>query len=126
VYPSFDLTLNGECTPNTYEVWPGEMPIGQHLHFLFFSRNATGSGTNGFHFILNGNNQQNWYGSFYTPNALEDITGSGAGSGGPPFIAGQIVTWDIKFSGSATVDLIYRPCGIADVCASGLGTQLVQ
>jgi Flp pilus assembly protein TadG len=126
VYPSFDLTLNGECTPNTYEVWPGEMPIGQHLHYLFFSRNLTGNGNNGFHFVLNGNTLQNWYGSFYTPNALEDITGSGAGAAGPPFIAGQIVTWDLKFSGSAAVDLIYRPCGIADVCASGLGTQIVQ
>jgi hypothetical protein len=44
-----------------------------------------------------------------------------------PFIWGQIVAWNIKFSGSGAVDLIYRPCNDqVEVCSSGAGTQLIQ
>jgi Putative Flp pilus-assembly TadE/G-like len=130
VYPSFDLTQTGECkntaTANTYQVWPGEVTPGEHLHFLFFSREANG-GSGKFNFELNGNNAQNWFGTFYTPFALENVKGAGKGVGGPPWITGQIVSWDIDFSGNGSVDLIYRPCGESEVsCASGVGTALIE
>jgi Putative Flp pilus-assembly TadE/G-like len=121
IYPSMDFTARGECTPNALEVWPGEMAgRGQHLHFAIFSRSfSLGK--------LNGNQGQSFIGIWYVPKSTIDITGAGSANGGIPFITGQIVSWDIAFSGNGAVDLIYRPCDDkADPCASGLGTELIQ
>jgi Flp pilus assembly protein TadG len=128
VYPSMDLTVAGECDPTTYtyEMWPGEFGVEtgagkpQHLHFAIFNRTLN-------NFQISGNNGQSYYGVFYTPHTEEQITGAGKTTGGPPWITGQIVSWDITFGGSSAVDLIYRPCNVtSDPCASGLGTQLIQ
>lgn len=124
VYPSMDLSLAGECRPDNLELWPGEFNgKGQHLHFLIFDRSV---GTANTELKMAGNQGQALTGIFYTPHELEDIKGGGQGAGGPPFITGQIVSWDISYGGNAAIDLIYRPCDKQDVCASGLGTQLVQ
>lgn len=123
IYPSMDLKVSGECSPDNLEVWPGEMDgKGQHLHFAMFDRQS-----NLFKFA--GNQGQSFMGIMYFPAAgsTVDVTGAGSSGGGIPFILGQLVGWDISFGGSGTVDLIYRPCDpTADVCASGLGTQLIQ
>lgn len=120
VYPSLDLTLAGECKPDNLEMWPGEFNgKGQHLHFLMFDRGAI-------KLKMTGNQGQALTGVFYSPHELEDIKGGGQSAGGPPFITGQIVSWDIAYGGNGAIDLIYRPCDKQDVCASGLGTQLVQ
>lgn len=121
IYPSMDYTAHGECTPNTLEVWPGEMNgRGQHLHFALFSRTFTLG-------KLNGNQGQSFVGVWYIPKSTMDVTGAGSANGGIPFITGQIVAYDMTFSGNGAVDLIYRPCNDkADPCASGLGTQLIQ
>jgi hypothetical protein len=121
IYPSMDFTTRGECIPNTQEVWPAEMGgRGQHLHFVIFSRNFP-LGT------LNGNQGQNFVGIWYIPKATMTVSGQVATGGGILFITGEIVAWDMAFSGSGTVDLIYRPCDDkADPCASGLGTELIQ
>lgn len=123
IYPSMDLTVAGECKPDTLEVWPGEMGgTGQHLHFALFDRqNNLG--------ILNGNQGQSFTGIMYFPAAGStlDVRGAGSSGGGVPFILGQLIGWDINFGGNGTVDLIYRPCNVKQsVCASGLGTQLIQ
>lgn len=120
IYPSMDLKQSGECRPDNLEMWPGEMNgTGQHLHFLMFDRGTLGV-------ALHGNQGQALIGIFYTPHELETINGAGSAAGGPPFITGQIITWDITYRGSAAVDLIYRPCDEQNTCASGLGTQLIQ
>lgn len=123
IYPSMDLKVTGECAPDTLEVWPGEMNgKGQHLHFAMFDRQ-----NNLFKFA--GNQGQSFMGIMYFPGvgSTVDVTGAGSSGGGIPFILGQLIGWDISFGGSGTVDLIYRPCNDKqDVCASGLGTQLVQ
>lgn len=129
IYPSMDLSIEGECKPDTFEVWPGEFGgnNGQHLHFAWFDRQNN-------LLKFNGNQGQSFLGVIYVPGTQSgvnsntyDITGSGASGGGVPYIWGQIVAWDLNYSGSGTVDLIYRPCdNKEDVCASGFGTQLIQ
>jgi hypothetical protein len=122
-----DLKTSGECSPDNLEVWPGEMggKKGQHLHFAMFDRLD-----NLFKFA--GNQGQSFMGIMYFPgNGVSgptvDVTGAGSSGGGIPFILGQLVAWDITFGGNGTVDLIYRPCNDKqDVCATGLGTQLIQ
>jgi hypothetical protein len=127
MYPSMDLSLAAECTASkTLEVWPGELDgTGQHLHFFIFNRVTPSQ--NKYNMSLEGNQGQDFVGIFYTPHLTETITGNGQLAQGPPFIVGQIVTWDLTYSGSGAVDLVYRPCNPqAEVCSSGLGTQLVQ
>jgi hypothetical protein len=127
IYPSMDLSIAGECKNDTYEVWPGEMggQSGQHLHFSLFDRqNNLGK--------FNGNSAQSLFGIVYVPGngssgPTYDIRGAGKGLGGPPYIWGQIVAWDISYGGNGAVDLIYRPCNdTQDPCASGIGTELIQ
>lgn len=122
IYPSMDLKTSGECTPDNLEMWPGEMGgKGQHLHFAMFDR---------YNNLLKfaGNQGQSFMGIMYFPAAgsTVDVTGAGSSGGGIPFILGQLIGWDITFGGSGTVDLIYRPCDKQNVCATGLGTQLIQ
>lgn len=131
IYPSMDLSIAGECSVAKHlEVWPGEMggTTGQHLHFAWFDRQNN-------LLKFNGNQGQSFLGIIYVPGTQTSgvnantysITGSGASGGGVPYIWGQIVAWDINYSGSGAVDLIYRPCdNTQNVCASGFGTQLVQ
>lgn len=126
IYPSMDLKTSGECSPDHLEVWPGEMGgKGQHLHFAMFDRQANLD-------KFTGNQGQSFMGILYFPGtgtsgSTFDVTGAGSSGGGIPFIFGQLVAWDISFGGNGTVDLIYRPCDDKqDVCASGLGTQLIQ
>jgi hypothetical protein len=138
VYPNADFTLNGECerySPSTYagDVWQGEMPTigsfqGQHLHFLFFARSASSGIT------LNGGGTQSFFGILYDPGAegcmkacQVQLNGSASGGGGPPFVTGQIVADNAKISGSATVEVFYRPCDpTVQACGSGPGSGLVQ
>lgn len=127
IYPSMNLKITGECSPDTLEVWPGEMGgVGQHVHFFIFDRSQPKSpSTSGIK--LAGNQGQAFDGIFYTPHELADLTGAGSSSGGPPWILGQIVAWDIKFGGNSAMDLVYRPCNdTEDPCTTGLGTQLIQ
>jgi Putative Flp pilus-assembly TadE/G-like len=118
IYPSMDFTVAGECTQNNWEVWPGEMPTGQHVHFLIFDR--TGAVVQ-----MGGNVPQQWDGILYAPTSDLGLNGT-SGATGPPFIHGQIVGNTLTTNGTDNVSLIYRPCGQTDVCASGLGTQLIQ
>lgn len=128
IYPSMDSKTSGECAPDNLEVWPGEMggKKGQHIHFAMFDRQANDL------FKFAGNQGQSFLGIMYFPgNGVTgptfDSTGAGAAGGGIPFIYGQLVAWDVTFGGSGAVDLIFRPCNDKeDVCASGLGTQLIQ
>lgn len=122
LYPNMDLSLLGECTAShTYEVWPNEMGVPQHLHFLFYM-DPTGNDS-----VFNGASAQDFYGAFYAPGSNLKVTGAGKGGGGPPWVTGQIVVSTLDWGGNSTSDISYRPCGPgATPCGSGTGTQLVQ
>lgn len=126
VYPSVDFSLLGECTVSkSLYVWPGEMVTPQHLHFVIWD---SGGGT------LNGASGQNLTGIVYNrysascaPDCTISVNGAGKGNGGPPWITGQLVSWNTDLGGTASIDIVYRPCSQpSSACGSGHGTQLVQ
>jgi hypothetical protein len=145
VYPSIDLSLDGEkLCENGLTTWQGEFPnkpnIGQHLQFLVFDDGTNNS------ISLNGAALQQWYGILHTfpqnyagypgpptgsgcsGNCDISITGNGgAAQTGPPFLVGQSVSGTATFSGNGSVEIFYRPCKALKVpCGSGPGTALVQ
>jgi hypothetical protein len=121
IYPSVDLSKLGECANNNYELWPGEMPVGQHVHFMWFDRVSASS------LSLGGNTIGDWDGIMYDPNGLADMHGTSGATNGPPFIFGQLIARDLLENGTDTMDLVYRPCGDKETaCASGPGTELVE
>ncbi|MGH2449319.1 MAG: hypothetical protein ACRDFS_12050, partial [Chloroflexota bacterium] len=121
VYPNADLSLLGECQ-NTLNVWPGEMPVPQHLHFIFYQQ---GIGNK-----VRGTSNQNFWGIFYDPGGQLQIlgnTGSSSAAGGPPWMSGQIIVGSTDWSGNTTISVFYRPCAAGSTaCGSGRGEQLVQ
>ena len=124
VFPNLDLSLTEEssCTAGQqYEVWPGEMTTPQHLHFIFYIQ-GPGSDSK-----YRGASAQNYFGIWYAPTSNLTVVGAGKGSGGPPWVTGQIITNTITWSGNSYADIAYRPCGEgATACGSGGGTQLIQ
>jgi hypothetical protein len=143
VYPSADLTVNGEQTCRSAwsgtipEVWPSEtltvQPGGQLQHFLVWMRDATAS------ISLAGGGTQIWWGILYNPGDYSTVcggstsgcqislTGGSGGTGGPPFLLGQIVGDGVSLGGSATLEVFYRPCDpSSNNCQAGPGTSLVQ
>lgn len=122
VYPNQDLSLLGECPlSQTYEVWPGEMPKPQHLHFLYWMAPTGNDST------LNGASGQHQYGIWYSPNSNVTIRGAGKSRNGPPWLDGQMVVASTIFGGNSWNTISYRPCGPGSTaCGSGTGTQLVE
>jgi hypothetical protein len=133
VYPSMDLTLNGECgSSNPGNDWYQEFgSTTQHLHFLIWERSGSSSGRD---MSLNGNGLQQWWGILYNPgapgcttNCVISVNGTAGGAVGPPSFAGQIIADNVKFSGSAVITLYYRPCVPGNsACGLGPGTSLVE
>ncbi len=121
MYPSMDWSVSAECSnAQTLEVWPGEMPAPQHLHFLFYITDTTS-------FKMNGASGQQYTGVFYAPNASVTINGAGKGAGGPPWIDGRLIVDDASFSGNSTNDITYRGCSPGSLaCGSTYGSSLVQ
>lgn len=109
--------------------------LTQHMHFLVFARSGSSS------LKLAGSSNQNYWGIIYAPgdptaygmsgcannpsNCTVTITGS-SGTDGPPMMVGQVVADNFGYSGSAVVELFYRPCTPKSVCLSGPGSGLVQ
>lgn len=159
-YPDADLSIKEDaaCTSwfQTNEglttqptVWQNEFccegpgkdkPYGQHLHFIFFSRDPNS--------IVNlvGNGSQQWWGIFYNPCNPNQTAGacspdnpdpskggttfsmsgtSGAGTG-PPMVIGQIIVDSADVGGSYTAAVFFRPCTPTSSCSSGPGIHLVQ
>ena len=142
VYPSADLTLEGECNNGLLD-WNGEFPLkpkGQHLHFLVFADNWATSIT------LNGTSAQNWFGILHTfpqnysgypgpptvgcgNKLLCNITldGTAGAQLGPPLLMGQSVSGTANFQGTSIVEIFYRPCrALTTPCGTGPGTALVE
>jgi hypothetical protein len=119
VYPSQDFSLLGECH-NYLLDWPGEFANPQHLHFLWFIQGAQS-------ITFNGASAQQWTGIVYGPQASITINGAGKGAQGPPWINGQLIGYDVYFTGNSYNDIAYRACGEDNTpCGSGIGSQLVE
>jgi hypothetical protein len=124
IYPNVDWSLLAENQTCQYDqtlyAWPYEMSKPGHLHMLFDNQDSSTAS-------FTGASQQNFTGLIYNPNGEIDVSGAGKGSGGTPWIGGQIVAKDITLGGTSAVDVQYRPCGSGStVCGSGIGTELVQ
>jgi hypothetical protein len=110
------------------QVWNNEFgttfPTGQHLHFIAFAKNSSSSIT------LTGGGSQNFVGIVHTwpfqstgnfpgPPSLGEgyasdavnIGGTSGGNGGPAFLFGQVIGDNLKFTGSALVEVFNRPGG---------------
>jgi Flp pilus assembly protein TadG len=149
VYPSADLTVSGEETCRATlnngdasgaipDTWPNESPSGgtsQLLQFLFFLRSTKES------IQLAGGGNQTFWGILYNPgdstytsqcgastsNCQISLSGSGGGTGDIPMMIGQIIGDGVKFSGSTTMEVFYRPCDPrSSSCEQGPGSKLVQ
>lgn len=153
VYPSADLTVDGEsacrATLNSGDtsgsipdVWPGEFqPLsgsgstGQLLHYLVFLRDPAASVS------MAGGGTQLWWGIVYNPGnyptgacgsstsgcEISLTGGSGSGGVGPPMLIGQIVGDGVNLGGSASLEVFYRPCDPRKAnCQLGPGSTLIQ
>lgn len=145
VYPSVDLTLEGEINcQNGLQAWQNEFPNkgtkGQHLEFVVFANDPSES------MQLNGSSLQEWYGIMHTfpqnysgypgPPTSGGCNGScdikitgngGSAQNGPPFLVGQLVSGTATFSGNGSIEIFYRPCrALKTPCGTGPGTALVQ
>jgi hypothetical protein len=141
LYPNGDMEKScQDSAGNTLnlEVWKNEFssrsyPVGQHLHFLFFAKNASSP------IELHGGGAQNWWGIVHTwpfqstgsfpgpPDSTEGYTtdkvtviGSSGGSGGPPMLIGQVIGDHIEFGGSSRVEVFNRPGGRPSAPGVGL------
>ncbi len=109
--------------------------LTQHMHFLVFARSGTSV------IKLVGSSNQNYWGIVYnpgdptaygtsgcgtTPSNCTIAIGGSAGTDGPPMMVGQVVGDNFGYSGSAVVELFYRPCSPKDFCLAGPGSGLVQ
>jgi hypothetical protein len=122
VYPDDDFSEAGECSSayETLEVWPGELTIPHHLHFLFYITDTSAT-------TLNGTSGQNLTGIFYDPSGSLTLNGNHNPTNGAPWINGQLVAYDLTFGGNSTDGVSYRPCGPSNsACGSGYGTQLIE
>jgi hypothetical protein len=122
VYPDDDFSMAGECssTYESLEVWPGELTIPHHLHFLFYITDTSAT-------TLNGTSGQNLTGIFYDPSGSLTLNGNHNPTNGAPWINGQLVAYDLTFGGNSTDGVSYRPCGPSNsACGSGYGTQLIE
>lgn len=124
-YPSMDFSVEAECQQErTLNVWPGEMPTPQHLHFVFYMPNTT--------FDVSGADDMKLFGIVYDPKGTFTLRGdfgnaNHPGGLGGPWITGQLVTGDMTASGNTWITITYRPCRPGpDGCSSGAGTQLIQ
>jgi Flp pilus assembly protein TadG len=139
VYPNADLSLVEDttletenppgCAPDTLLAWPKEFGgiKGQHLHFLFWARGAAAAPDSSFDETFNGAAAENFTGIFYIPKATLTVLGAGKGLNGTPWIYGQVVAWDVKWSGNGSIDVVYRPCQPGSTpCGTGPGTSLIQ
>jgi hypothetical protein len=120
IYPNVDFTGADKCLDGglSFEDWPGEYPKGPlKMHMVIY---APAGGKMG------GASAQNWFGSIYVPNGSLTIDGAGKGNGGPPFVTGQIIAFDLTFTGTAATDVTYLECSSSNPCTSGHGTQLIQ
>lgn len=125
VYPNYDFSVDAETssscsTASTYQVWPGEMPNPQHLHFLFYIR-STGVSK------INGGSSMNNTGILYDPGGELDMLGNSGSSGSEPWLTGQIVANKAVITGTADIAIQYRGCASGSVgCGNGRGSVLIQ
>jgi hypothetical protein len=131
LYPNADV--ESQCKDSSgnvlnMQVWNNEFgttfPTGQHLHFIAFAKNSSSSIT------LTGGGSQNFVGIVHTwpfqstgnfpgPPSLGEgyasdavnIGGTSGGNGGPAFLFGQVIGDNLKFTGSALVEVFNRPGG---------------
>lgn len=136
LYPNVDLSIKEDSVCNTYfggtqpTMWTNEFASnqGQHLHFMFFSRDGKSP------INLVGNGVEYWRGIIYNPTAysgsgnsyIVQLGGTSGGGTGPPLVTGQVIADDFATSGSATVEVFFRPCTPTQQCSSAPQIQLVE
>jgi Flp pilus assembly protein TadG len=140
VYPDVDLSIKEDSVCDTYfggtqpTMWQNEFAnnAGQHLHFIFFSRDGNSP------ISLEGNGGQYWRGIVYNPTAysgngqnsgnsyIVNLSGTSGGGTGPPLLTGQVIADDFQMNGNATVEVFFRPCTPTQQCSSAPKIQLVE